>query len=134
MSSRTKLPRSSRSPKKPEQRRNSGRFLTARTTKVRTACWSKRTKSSCALLEKKRAPETNNFSTEHSANLSLGGIDRKNIAILDKRRHEIARSAGPIPETIKGDQDSYPLRNPLQIPRKRFWSSGKKERKPTQVN
>jgi hypothetical protein len=42
--------------------------------------------------------------------------------------------AGPIPETIKGDQDSYPLQNPLR----RLSLSGiplsEKERNPRQVN
>ena len=42
--------------------------------------------------------------------------------------------AGPIPETIKSGQDSYPLQNPLHARKTAFNQLGRKERKPRQVN
>jgi hypothetical protein len=47
---------------------------------------------------------------------------------------EIECSAGPIPETIKAGQDSYPLQNPLHARKPAFNQLGRKERKPRQVN
>ena len=47
---------------------------------------------------------------------------------------EVARSARAIPETIKGDQDSYPLQNPLRSVVDSIFLAGERNRNPRQVN